>query len=129
DPPLANYMITFPRQPILIEDVWLPAHQPVLISMTASNNDPAIRSENRTGNRSHLAWGAGPHACPAQSLAYLIAQETIDQLLDVLPDLSPALPGGEPSWRPGPFHRALASLPVTFPPSDPASVMTEAETG
>ncbi|MGW1739369.1 cytochrome P450 [Nocardia sp. NPDC001965] len=128
DPPLANYMITFPRQPILIEDVWLPAHQPVLISMTACNNDPAIRSEHRTGNRSHLAWGAGPHACPAQSLAYLIAQETIDQLLDVLPDLSPALPGGEPSWRPGPFHRALASLPVTFPPADPASVMTEAET-
>ncbi|MEU1983082.1 cytochrome P450 [Nocardia sp. NPDC019395] len=123
DPPMANYLISYPRQPTLIDDVWLPAHQPVLISMAACNNDPAIRSDNLTGNRSHLAWGAGQRACPAQSAAYLIAEATIDQLLDVLPDLSPDLPGGEPSWRPGPFHRALASLPVTFPQTDPESVM------
>jgi hypothetical protein len=24
---------------------------------------------------------------------------------------------GELSWRPGPFHRALAALPVRFPPT------------
>lgn len=32
DPPMANYCITYPRQPILIEKVWLPANQPVIIS-------------------------------------------------------------------------------------------------
>ncbi|MBF6174901.1 cytochrome P450 [Nocardia blacklockiae] len=114
DPPLANYCITYPRQPILLDDVWLPAHQPVLVSMAACNNDPAIRADDRTGNRSHLAFGIGQHACPARSLAYLIAQDAIDQLLDMLPDMRPALPGGEPTWRPGPFHRALAALPVTW---------------
>ncbi len=114
DPPLANFCITYPRQPILIDDVWLPADQPVLISMTACNNDPAIRADDRTGNRSHLAFGLGQHACPARSLAYLVAQDAIDQLLDMLPDMRLALPGGRPTWRPGPFHRSLAALPVTF---------------
>ncbi len=60
-----------------------------------------------------------PHACPAQSLAYLVAQYAIDQLLDALPEMRPAIPAGAPTWRPGPFHRALAALPVTFPPSAP----------
>ncbi|MEU6558660.1 cytochrome P450 [Nocardia nova] len=112
DPPLANYLVTYPRQPIFLDGVWLPADMPVLVGIAAANNDPAIRADDRIGNRSHLAFGAGQHACPAQSLAYLIAQDAIDQLLDVLPDMEP---DGEPVWRPGPFHRALAALPVTFP--------------
>ncbi|MFQ6332176.1 cytochrome P450 [Nocardia sp. CWNU-33] len=122
DPPLANLLISYPRQPILVDDVWLPAHQPVVISMAACNNDPAIRTENQAGNRAHLAWGIGPHACPAQSSAYLIAQDAIDQLLDALPEMRPDLPTGEPVWRPGPFHRALTALPVAFPPCPPLNV-------
>ncbi|WP_432421461.1 cytochrome P450 [Nocardia carnea] len=117
DPPLANFLITYPRHPVLVDDAWLPADEPVLISMAACNNDPAVRSDDHVGNRSHLAWGIGRHACPAQSLSYLIAQNAIDQLLDALPEMEPALPGGQPTWRPGPFHRALAELPVRFTPS------------
>ncbi len=116
DPPLANYMVTYPRQPILIDDIWLPAHQPIIISIAACNNDPTVRSGDRTGNRSHLAWGIGPRTCPAKSMAYLIAQDAIDQLLDALPEIRMAAP---PTWRPGAFHRSLTSLPVTFPPSAP----------
>ncbi|MGY1900909.1 cytochrome P450 [Nocardia gipuzkoensis] len=119
DPPMANFSVTYPRQPILIDHVWLPAHQPVVISFAACNNDPAISANNHSGNRSHLAWGAGPHACPARSPAYLIAQDAVDQLLDALPELRPAVPIHELSWRPGPFHRALAELPVVFPETPP----------
>jgi cytochrome P450 len=119
DPPLANLLITYPRMPILLDDVWLPAHQPVVISMAACNNDPAIRTSELTGNRAHLAWGLGPHACPAQSLAYMVAEGAIDQLLDAIPEMRADFPDGEPVWRPGPFHRSLAGLPVTFPPQAP----------
>lgn len=122
DPPMANFSVTYPRQPILIDGVWLPAHQPVVVGLAACNNDPAIQTGDHTGNRSHLAWGAGPHACPARSAAYLIAQGAIDQLLDALPDLRPAVSAGELTWRPGPFHRALAALPVTFQPAPPQMV-------
>ncbi|NNH72443.1 cytochrome P450 [Nocardia uniformis] len=119
NPPLANYCITYPRQPMLIDDVWLPAHQPVLISMAACNNDPAVRSSDVSGNRSHLSWSIGPHTCPARELGYQIAQDVIDQLLDALPEVRLAVAAEELSWRPGPFHRALSSLPVTFPPTPP----------
>ncbi|NUS42289.1 MAG: cytochrome P450 [Mycobacteriaceae bacterium] len=117
DPPGANYCVSYPRQPILIDDVWLPAHQPVLISMAACNNDPAVGAREFTDNRAHLAWSAGPHSCPAKSVAYLIAQDAIDQLLDALPELALAVPAEELTWRPGPFNRALAALPVRFPPT------------
>ncbi|GAB2724824.1 cytochrome P450 [Nocardia thraciensis] len=118
DPPLANLLITYPRQPVLVDDVWLPAHQPVVISMAACNNDPAIRSDDLTGNRSHLAWGVGQHSCPARIPAYMIAQDAIDQLLDMLPEMRLNFTTGKPTWRPGPFHRALTELPVTFVPTN-----------
>ncbi|MFJ1461125.1 cytochrome P450 [Nocardia sp. N2S4-5] len=123
DPPLANYCVSYPRQPILINDVWLPANQPVVISMAAVGADPSVSGGDRTGNRSHLAWSAGPHACPARSVAYLIAQDAIDQLLDALPDIRLAVPVEELTWRPGPFHRALVSLPVAFPKSAPFNLV------
>ncbi|PXX63184.1 cytochrome P450 [Nocardia tenerifensis] len=123
DPPMANFCTSYPRQPILIDNNWLPAHQPVLISLAGCNNDPEIRGGDRTGNRSHLAWAAGPHACPAKSVAYLIVQDAIDQLLDALPEMELAVPVDELDWRPGPFHRAVAALPVVFPKSPPLNMM------
>ncbi|MQY17044.1 cytochrome P450 family protein [Nocardia macrotermitis] len=119
DPPLANWCVSYPRQPQLVGDTWLPADQPVLISLAACNNDPAVSGGDRRGNRSHLAWGAGPHACPAQPLALTIASQAIDLLLDALPDIRPQTPAQQLDWRPGQFHRALATLPVLFPACPP----------
>jgi len=118
-PPIANLCVTYPRQPMLIDGYWLPAHQPVVVSMAACNNDPSVAGGDRVGNRSHLAWGNGPHTCPAQSVAYLIAQEVVDQLLDAIPEVELAVPKTELEWRPGPFARSVAALPVVFPPSPP----------
>jgi cytochrome P450 len=119
DPPMANFCTTYPRTPILIGDTWLPAHQPVLISLAAANTDPKATAGDLTGNRSHLAWSIGPHACPARTLAYPIVRDAIDQLLDAIPDMRLAVPAGDLTWRPGPFHRALTALPVTFRPAPP----------
>ncbi|WP_280437383.1 cytochrome P450 [Nocardia carnea] len=118
DPPLANWCVSYPIQPQLVGDTWLPADQPVVISLAACNNDPVVRGD-RGGNRSHLAWGAGPHACPAQSLALTIASQGIDLLLDALPDIRSQVSVQELDWRPGQFHRALAALPVRFPACPP----------
>ncbi|WP_308188395.1 cytochrome P450 [Nocardia australiensis] len=121
DPPMANYCITYPRQPILIEDVWLPADQPVIISMAACNTDPEMNTGEFLDNGWNLAFSTGDHACPAHARPYglLLAQDVIDQLLDTLPELKLAVAPEEFVWRPGPFHRALTALPVVFPPSSP----------
>ncbi|WP_405494062.1 cytochrome P450 [Nocardia sp. NBC_00511] len=115
DPPLANFGITYPPQPMMVDKVWLPANQPVVTSMAACNNDPAIVGQYN-GNNAHLAWGTGPHACPAQDVAYSVAQNAIDQLFDRLPEIQLACSPDQLGWRPGPFHRSLARLPVVFPP-------------
>ncbi|THA63460.1 cytochrome P450 [Streptomyces sp. A0958] len=116
DPPLANYCVTYPPYPADIDGVVLPAHQPVVISMSACNNDPQIAQAagGIAGNRAHLAWSIGPHSCPARSHAYLIAETAVTYLLDALPEMDLAVPAAELRWRPGPFHRALESLPIVF---------------
>jgi len=116
DPPIANFCMSYPRQPQLIDGVWVPAHQPVVISLAACNNDPTVVGGNIFGNESHLGLGAGPHRCPARTLAELIAGDAIDQLLDALPEIELAVPTDQLRWRPGPFHRSVEALPVVFTP-------------
>ncbi|GGU38367.1 cytochrome P450 [Streptomyces violascens] len=116
DPPLANYAMSYPPNPVTLDGVRLPANEPVVISMAACNNDPAVDSPTGgSGDRAHLSWSAGPHACPARPHAYLIAETALTHLLDALPDMDLACPISELTWRPGPFHRALTRLPVRFP--------------
>lgn len=116
DPPLANFGIAYPVSDVDLAGTLLPANQPVVVSFAAANTDPAIVSEQRTGNRAHLAWGAGPHTCAGRGQARLIASVAIEKLLDRLPDMRLAVPVDELLWRPGWVHRALVSLPVLFPP-------------
>ncbi|MBC6469531.1 cytochrome P450 [Actinomadura alba] len=115
DPPLANFAITYPVRDVDFAGVLLPRNQPVVISLAGANTDPSLASDQRVGNRAHLAWSAGPHICPAQGQARLIATVAIEQLLDALPDMELAVPADRLVWRPGPFHRALTGLPVSFP--------------
>jgi cytochrome P450 len=69
--------------------------------MAACDNDPAVAGGDRIGNRSHVAWGSGSHACPAQSVAYLIAREAVGQLLDAVPEMGLATSREKLDWRPG----------------------------
>ncbi|MGW5384040.1 cytochrome P450 [Nocardia sp. NPDC003963] len=116
DPPMGNFCTTYPSRPVMIDDKWFPPHQPVLISLAACNNDPETmrHGDSHVGNRSHLAWSVGSHACPAKDLGYLVAKHSVDQLLDRLPDMELAVSTGDLRWRPGPFHRALSVLPVRW---------------
>ncbi|NNH68817.1 cytochrome P450 [Nocardia uniformis] len=125
DPPMANYCITYPRQPTLVDGVWLPAHQPVVISMAACNTDPQLNTGVFVNNGWNLAFSTGDHACPEHARPYgvLLAQDIIDQLLDLLPDLTLAVAEEDLVWRPGPFHRALTELPVVFPPASPFATL------
>ncbi|NRN70001.1 Cytochrome [Kibdelosporangium sp. 4NS15] len=116
DPPIANYSASYPVEDTDFAGVRLPAAEPLVMSFAAANNDPVLANQQRSGNRAHLAWGAGPHSCPAQQQARLMASVAIEKLLDGLPDMRLAVAVEELVWRPGPFHRALTALPVRFTP-------------
>lgn len=120
DPPVANGCVRYPIVPRLVGKQWLGAHQPVVISIAACNRDPVVhQGDDRLGNRAHLAWGAGAHSCPASDIALLIATAALEQLLDALPVMQLTVPADQLTWLPGPFHRALTALPVSFTPAPP----------
>ncbi|MFF3326321.1 cytochrome P450 [Streptomyces sp. NPDC002889] len=119
DPPLANYAIHYPLHDLELDGTLVCEGEPILISLAATNNDPSLVGDRRTGNRAHLAWSAGPHTCPAKSPARLIAAVALEKLLDRLPDIELEVSDDELEWRQGPFHRALTALPVRFPPISP----------
>jgi cytochrome P450 len=124
DPPMANYCITYPLQPIAVEGVWLPPDQPVITSMAGCSSSPEVNNGDHATNGWSLAWGLGEHQCPhaARTLSQLIVHDAIDHVLDLLDNLELAVPDTELVWRPGPFHRAPAALPVAFTPGLPAGL-------
>ncbi|MDH6130480.1 cytochrome P450 [Kitasatospora sp. GP82] len=96
----------------------------LLLGLAAGNVDPAIRPDPSVpvhGNRSHLAFGGGPHECPGQDVGRAIADTGIDILLTRLPDLQLAVPEGELHWVSTLMSRHLVELPVEFTPRCPTS--------
>jgi cytochrome P450 len=126
NPPVANYAAHFPVQDVDLGGLIVEANSPVVISFAGANSDPALKEARESRNKgAHLAWGAGPHACPAKDPALVIAITAIERILNALPDLTLAVPDHELQWRPGPFQHALAALPVRFSPT-PATRMVSA---
>jgi cytochrome P450 len=80
----------------------------------AANRDPARYEQPakmQIGRRSgHLAFGAGPHACPGAALAHL----TTAVGLDALARQGRLLPNGAPMWYPNASVRGLTRLPVRW---------------
>lgn len=120
DPPVANFAAHYPRYDTTFYGVGLREGQLLLVSYAAANAQtappPAAPGSVRSGEAAHLAWAAGPHACPARQPALLIAITAIEQLTSRLCDLELTVAAPDLLWRPGPFHRALAHLPVRFTP-------------
>jgi cytochrome P450 len=105
-----------PVEDVEIGGAALRAGQMVLILVGSANRDPEEFTEpdrldvSRPVNR-HLAFGRGIHFCLAAPLARMEAQIAIGSLLERFPDLRRA---GEPTRRPNPVFRGLATLPVAL---------------
>lgn len=78
----------------------IPAGATIAAAVASANRDEAVFPEpdlfdiNRDTHE-HLAFGAGPHRCPAPPFVIAVARTTLDVLLDRLPQVRPA-----PTWRP-----------------------------
>jgi len=125
EPPLANYSAHFPKRDVYFHGMWIRTGQLVMVSYGAANTQYG-RSEAGTGGGAsgsgggaHLAWAAGPHACPVQRPALLIATTAIERLTAWLSDIELTVRHDELTYRNGPFHRALSQLPARFTPISP----------
>ncbi|MEU6116316.1 cytochrome P450 [Streptomyces sp. NPDC047117] len=89
----------------------------LLLCPGAANVDPEIRPDLSVpvhGNRSHLAFSAGPHRCPGDDLGRAIADTGIDTLMALLPDLRLAVPQADLDWHHVLLSKRLSRLPVEF---------------
>jgi cytochrome P450 len=119
DPPLAMYSLHRPRRPVTFHGRRLQAGQPVFVSYAAINTCPysnQTRDGFRSDHKAHLAFAAGPHECPARSIAFVVAIAAIERLTASLPDIELAVPAEQLTYRPDPIYRVLKSLPCRFTP-------------
>ncbi|MGP4114010.1 cytochrome P450 [Streptomyces sp. 4N509B] len=90
----------------------------LILGLAAANDDPAIHTGDphaERGNRAHLAFSAGPHACPARNPARTIAHTAVQTVLERLPGIRLDADPDQLASRPSPWTRCPTSLPVTFP--------------
>ncbi len=98
----------------------------LVFAIAPGNVDPRVRPDlkaNMQGNRSHLAFGGGPHECPGQDIGRAIADVGVDALLTRLPDAQLACEEHELRWRSSIMSRHLVELPVRFAPKPQQDVM------
>jgi cytochrome P450 len=120
DPPMTNAPARFALRDTELAGQPIRRGDAMILGLTAANADPRIHPDGapwtEVGNRAHLSWGAGPHACPAQIPARLIVRTAVETALHLLPGVRLAIPAEELPLVPSPWGRGPASLPVRFTP-------------
>lgn len=98
----------------------------LILGIAPGNVDPRVRPDTKAhmqGNRSHLAFGGGPHECPGQDIGRVIAEVGVDALLTRLPDVQLACEEDELRWWASISNRHLLELPVKFEAKPQQDVM------
>lgn len=120
DPPIANFPGRYALRDTVLGGRRIAKGDALIMCMTGANADPRIHpggSPVEPGNHSHLAWGAGPHACPSQVPARIIVRTAVETVLHLLHGVRLAIPADEVRFNPSPWMRCPTSLPVTFNPT------------
>lgn len=124
DGPVENATYRFTREPFEVGDLVIPAGEPVLVSLAASDRDAARFSDpdrfdiTRTAvagkGPGHLAFGHGLHFCLGAPLARMEGRIAVRTLLERCPDLALDPVGGPLEWLPGLLMRGVRRLEVRW---------------
>jgi cytochrome P450 len=124
DPPMANMPARYATADTVLGEQPIERGDALILGLAAANADPRIRTGNHwqdMGNRSHLAWSTGYHACPAQRAGRLIARVAVETALHQLHNLRLTIPAADIGLRPSPWTRCPDRLPVRFTSTVPRS--------
>jgi cytochrome P450 len=120
DPPMTNMPARYAMDNVELGGQAISKGDALILGLAGANDDPRVHPHEtgiRIGSRAHLAWSAGPHACPARDPARLITRTAVETALHLLPDIALAVPAEVVEPRPSPWTRCPATLPVRFTPS------------
>ncbi|MFJ9864921.1 cytochrome P450 [Streptomyces sp. NPDC101165] len=119
EPPFSTVLGYFAKQDTELGGQRIRKGDGLLFAPAPGNVDPRVRpdlSANMQGNRSHLAFGGGPHECPGQDIGRAIADVGVDALLTRLSDIQLDCAEEDLRWRSSIASRHLVALPVRFEP-------------
>ncbi|MFC9847048.1 cytochrome P450 [Streptomyces sp. NPDC060223] len=125
EPPFSAVLGYFAKQDTELGGKRIRKGDGLLFGIAPGNVDPKVRPDlaaNMQGNRSHLAFGGGPHECPGQDIGRAIADVGVDALLMRVPDVQLDCEEHELRWRSSMSSRHLVELPVRFQPKPPQDV-------
>ncbi|MGP3990112.1 cytochrome P450 [Streptomyces sp. 3N207] len=116
--PIQNLIGRWATQDTMLGGYHVNCGDMAIICLGATGADPTMLSASfdvsRT-NRSHLAWGAGSHGCPAPDLGTLIVRTGLEVLWNRLPGMRMAVPKESLTWDLPYVARSPTALPVIFP--------------
>ncbi|MFF5258296.1 cytochrome P450 [Actinomadura viridis] len=116
-PPMINMPARYARRDTELGGKAIARGDALVLGLAGVAHDPRAhggRAFWQSGNRAHLAWGAGPHACPARDPARTIARTAVATALHVLRDLHLTIDPASLGFEPSPWTRCPAALPVSF---------------
>ncbi|MFK0171322.1 cytochrome P450 [Streptomyces sp. NPDC090306] len=119
EPPFSSVFAYFAKQDTELGGQRIREGDGLLFGIAPGNVDPRVRPDptaHMQGNRSHLAFGGGPHECPGQDIGRAIADIGVDALLLRLPDAELAVSEDELTWTASIASQHLVELPVHFAP-------------
>ncbi|WP_405610907.1 cytochrome P450 [Streptomyces sp. NBC_00076] len=126
EPPFSSIFAYFAKQDTELGGQRIRRGDGLLFGIAPGNVDPRVRPDlaaHMQGNRSHLAFGGGPHECPGQDIGRAIADTGVDALLMRLPDVELDCTEDELTWTESMSSRHLVELPSRFAPKPPQDVL------
>lgn len=125
EPPFSTVFAYFAKQDTELGGQRIRQGDGLLFAPAPGNVDPRVRPDlaaNMMGNRSHLAFGGGPHECPGADIGRAIAEVGVDALLMRLPDVELDCDEDELEWRQSIASAHLVSMPARFAPKPPQDI-------
>jgi cytochrome P450 len=121
--PVSNATFRCAAEPLELGGVRIGRGDPVLVSLSGANRDPARfgdpdRLDLGRDSSGQLAFGHGIHYCLGAPLARLEAGIAISGLLSRFGSISLAVPAASLRWRPSTLIHGLEALPVRLVPAE-----------
>src|SRR6476620_2480246 len=119
--PVSNATFRCATEPVELGGVSIGRGDPVLVSLSGANRDPARfgdpdQLDLGRDSSGQLAFGHGIHYCLGAQLARLEAGIAISGLLSRFGSISLAVPAASLRWRPSTLIHGLEALPVRLAP-------------
>ncbi|MFI0239407.1 cytochrome P450 [Streptomyces sp. NPDC016845] len=117
EPPFSAMVAYYAKVDTRLGEQHVRAGDALIFGIAPGNVDPAVRPDptlHMQGNRSHLAFGGGPHECPGQDIGRAIADIGVDAFLMRLPDAELSVDEEQLRWRSTILSQHLVALPVSF---------------